>query len=86
VPHLLKEWTTGKINALIPPRPHLSLAGDYDALTPTKGLDRVDAELREAYAKAGAPEAWKLCRYPCGHVETHAMRREVINWLRRWLG
>jgi len=84
VPNLLKEgWTTGKINALIAPRPHLALAGNYDSLTPTKGLDRLDAELKEAYAAAGAPDAWKLLRYPCGHMETHAMRREIIKWLER---
>jgi len=86
VPSLLKEWTTGKINALIAPRPHLALAGNYDLLTPTKGLDRLDAELTAAYAEAGAPEAFKLLRYPCGHVETPAMRKAVLEWLKRWLG
>lgn len=86
VPNLLKEWTTAKINALIAPRPHLALAGDYDILTPAKGLDVVDAELKKAYADAGAPEAWKLSRYPCGHVETHAMRQEALAWFKRWLG
>ena len=86
VPGLLKEWTTAKINALIAPRPHLSLAGNYDILTPPHGLDRIDAELRKVYASAGAPDAWKLVRYPCGHVETHAMRQEAIRWLRKWLG
>src|SRR4030042_5210429 len=74
VPSLLKEWTTAKINALIAPRPHLSLAGNYDILTPPKGLDVIDAELKQVYKAAGAPEAWKLLRYTCGHVETHAMR------------
>ena len=86
VPNLLKEWTTGKINALIAPRAHLSLAGNYDVLTPVKGLDRLDEELTRAYAEAGAPEAWKLLRYPCGHMETHEMRQEIIAWLKRWLG
>src|SRR5437763_16439953 len=31
-----------QINALIAPRPHLSLAGNYDKLTPPAGLDRID--------------------------------------------
>jgi hypothetical protein len=84
VPSLLKEWTTAKINALIAPRPHLALAGEYDILTPPHGLDRIDAELKKAYA--AAPDAWRLLRYPCGHVETHAMRHEVVKWLKRWLG
>lgn len=86
VPGLLKEWTTAKINALIAPRPHLALAGDYDTLTPPKGLDKIDAELKAVYADAGAPDAWKLLRYPCGHVETHAMRREIMLWLDRRIG
>ena len=86
VPNLLKEWTTAKINALIAPRPHLALAGDYDKLTPAKGLDVIDAELKDVYAKAGVPEAWKLLRYPCGHVETHDMRRQIQDWFKRYLG
>lgn len=85
VPGLLKEWSTGKINALIAPRPHLSLAGDLDNLTPPKGLDRLDRELAAAYAESGAPEAWKLSRYPVGHTETEGMRREALEWLGRWL-
>lgn len=85
VPGLLKEWTTGKINALIAPRPHLALAGDLDKLAPVKGLDRVNAELKAAYAEAGAPEAWKLSIYPVGHTETDGMRREALEWLEGWL-
>jgi len=85
VPGLLKEWTTGRINALIAPRPHLALAGDLDKLTPPKGLDRLDVELKTAYARSGASEAWQLSRYPVGHEETPAMRREALAWLRRWL-
>jgi len=85
VPGLLKHFTTADINALIAPRPHLSLAGEYDKLTPPAGLDRIDAALREVYAAAGAPEAWRLVRYGVGHVETAAMRAEIIKWLKRWL-
>jgi hypothetical protein len=85
VPKLLNHFTTGEINALIAPRAHLSLAGIYDLLTPPAGLDRVEAELQQVYLAAGAPEAWKLARYPCGHVETAAMRAEILRWLDRWL-
>lgn len=86
VPGLLKEWTTAKINALIAPRPHLALAGNYDLLTPPQGLDVIDAELKEVYAEEGVSDAWTLLRYPCGHVETPAMRQEIISWLKKWLG
>ncbi len=85
VPGLLKAFTTAEINALIAPRPHLGTAGRYDQLTPVDGLDRIDAELRRVYQAAGAPGAWTLTRYDCGHQETAAMRREVVEYLRKWL-
>ena len=85
VPGLLKHFTTAQINALIAPRAHLSLAGIYDPLTPPDGLDRIDAELREVYAAAGAADAWRLSRYPCGHLETAAMRAEITDFLQTWL-
>ncbi|MGQ9683813.1 MAG: dienelactone hydrolase family protein [Anaerolineae bacterium] len=85
VPRLLQHFTTAEINALIAPRPHLGLAGNYDRLTPPEGLDRIDAGLRAAYAAAGAPEAWRLLRYHCGHMETAAMRAETVAWLQKWL-
>ncbi|NPV78919.1 MAG: alpha/beta hydrolase [Firmicutes bacterium] len=85
VPRLLKYFTTADINSLIAPRPHLSLAGNCDKLTPPVGLDRVDARLREVYAAEGAPEAWKMVRYDTGHFETAAMRAEIVSFLKRWL-
>ncbi len=86
VPGLLKRFTTASINALIAPRAHLSLAGNYDLHTPPAGLDRIDAELKGVYQAEGAAEAWRLLRYDCGHLETAAMRAEVMAWLERWLG
>ncbi len=84
VPRLLKHFTTSQINALIAPRPHLSLAGDRDPLTPSMGLDRIDRELREVYAAWGAASAWRLFRSATEHVETPAMRAEIIAFLRCW--
>jgi dienelactone hydrolase len=85
VPGLLNHFTAAEINALIAPRPHLSLAGDYDPLTPPAGLARIDAALRQVYADQGAAERWSLLRYPIGHFETAAMRAAVVAWLKRWL-
>lgn len=85
VPGLLKRFSAGQINALIAPRPRLSLQGDYDRLTPPAGLDRIDREMRAAYAAAGRPEAWVLKRYPIGHFESADMRAEVMAFLKRWL-
>ncbi|NWG15171.1 MAG: dienelactone hydrolase family protein [Chloroflexi bacterium] len=85
VPGLLKRFTTAQINALIAPRPHLSLAGEYDPLTPPDGLRRINTELRQVYTEAGAPEAWSLLTSPTGHYETAAMRAEVMRFLAKWL-
>lgn len=81
VPGLLRRFDTAGINALIAPRPHLSLAGRYDNLTPEVGLERIDAALRRVYADAGAPDAWKLLVYGAGHIETAEMRAEVMAFL-----
>jgi cephalosporin-C deacetylase-like acetyl esterase len=83
VPNLLKHFTTFGINALIAPRPHLSLAGNYDPLTPPAGLERLDLDLQRLYEAEGAPEAWQLKRYDIGHFETAAMRAEIIAFLAR---
>ncbi len=85
VPQLLKHFTSAQINALIAPRPHLALAGNDDPLTPPAGLQRIDEELRRVYREAGAPDAWQLRRYECGHLETAAMRAEVLAFLQQWL-
>jgi pimeloyl-ACP methyl ester carboxylesterase len=85
VPSLLKHFTSADINALIAPRAHLALAGDFDPLTPAAGLDRIDAELRSVYDAAGARDAWRLSRYATGHFETAAMRAEVLAFLAQWL-
>jgi len=85
VPSLIKHFTTGAINELIAPRVHGSMAGIHDALTPPKGLDRIDAHLRRVYAEAGAADAWQLFRYDFGHGENADMRRDALAFLQRWL-
>lgn len=85
VPGLLKRFTTAGINALIAPRPHLSLAGNHDPLTPREGLDRVDRELQGVYRSMNAPDAWRLFRSDTGHCETRAMRQEVLAFLQSWM-
>lgn len=86
VPGLLKRFSASRINELIAPRPHLSLAGLRDSLTPERGLRRIDRRLRQVYGQMGASEAWKLSAYDCGHLETAEMRSEILLWLKRWLG
>ncbi len=85
VPGLLKHFDTVTINRLIAPRPHLSINGNYDRLTPCKGLDRIDRELTQTYETLGASERWKMLRYNTGHLETAHGRKAVLSWLDRWL-
>jgi hypothetical protein len=85
VPDLLNHFTTAQMNALMAPRPHLSLAGNLDHLTPLAGLDKVDRELQGVYAAAGKPEHWKLLRYDVGHQETPEMREAIRRWFVQYL-
>jgi dienelactone hydrolase len=81
VPGLLVDFTAAAINTLIAPRPHLSLVGRDDPLTPADGVASIDAALRAAYAAAGAVPAWRQSIHPVGHRETPAMRDEVLSFL-----
>lgn len=85
VPDLLNHFTTASINELIAPRPHLSLNGDRDKLTPVPGLIKIDEHLKQVYAEQGKPEAWQMLRYDVGHTETAEMREAVIRFLEKWL-
>jgi hypothetical protein len=85
VPDLLNHFTTSQINGLIAPRPHFGLAGKLDPLTPLKGLEKIDHNLKEVYKHDGAPEAWQLKVYNVGHVETAEMRHDVLAFFKKWL-
>ncbi|MCZ7645742.1 MAG: acetylxylan esterase [Planctomycetota bacterium] len=85
VPNLLKHFSTSSLNALIAPRAHLSLNGNYDKLTPPRGLDTIDRELKKVYRRLGASEKWKMVRRDVAHYETAEMRVEILAWLDRWL-
>jgi len=85
VPSLLEYFDTTSINALIAPRPHLSLAGEYDPLTPSKGLDKIDRILKKVYAQYQVSENWELKRYPVGHRLTAEMMFETLNFFKKHL-
>jgi hypothetical protein len=85
VPDLLNHFSTSDINALIAPRPHFGLAGRFDALTPLKGLEIIDGNLKEVYAEQGAPEAWELKIYDVPHLENAEMREDILAFFRKWL-
>lgn len=85
VPDLLNHFTTSQINGLISPRPHLGVAGKLDPLTPLKGLEKIDKELKEIYRQDGASDAWLLKIYDTGHLETPEMRKDIMEFFRKWL-
>lgn len=85
VPNLLQHFSASEINALIAPRPHLSIIGQRDRLTPASGVDQIDAQMRQIYQAAGVAENWRLSRYDVGHQETAAARTEALDFLERWL-
>ncbi len=84
VPNLLKHFATSDINALIAPRPHLCLAGNNDDLTPKKGLDIVDEQMKIVYGEKNEA-AWEMVRSEQDHIETKEMRDAVKSFLREWL-
>ena len=85
VPSLRKHFTMADINALIAPRPHLSTAGLYDNLTPVAGLEKIEKELLNAYEQMGAKGNFTLKTFPCGHIETRAMREDILKFIQNTL-
>ncbi|GEO08574.1 putative hydrolase YtaP [Segetibacter aerophilus] len=85
VPDLLNHFTTSQINGLISPRPHFGLAGKLDPLTPLKGLEKIDRNLKEIYKHDGASDAWQLKLYNVGHLETAEMRKDIMDFFKQWL-
>jgi hypothetical protein len=85
VPSLLKHFSTADINSLIAPRPHLSVAGAFDRLTPVDGLLKIDKKLKMIYKKFGKEENWQLKIYNTGHRETFQMRCDIIEFLLKYI-
>lgn len=85
VPGLLKHFSTAEINALIAPRPHLSMNGKFDALTPFMGIEKIDTYLKNVYKIFNAEAAWDLQIYNTGHFETTEMKAKGLEFLRKWL-
>jgi dienelactone hydrolase len=82
VPGLLSIASNGNIAGMIAPRPQFVGLGDADPLTPPAASKPALAELRDAYAAAGASAALHVHREPeGGHQETPAMRRALVAFL-----
>ncbi len=85
VPSLLKHFQTHEINELIVPRPHLSVNGRRDSLTPPAGVERVRDHLKPLYARFGKEEDVRIDLFDCGHEELPEMRALISDWLDRHL-
>jgi Abhydrolase family len=85
VPGLLKHFQSHQINELIAPRPRLSLNGRHDPLAPPAGVKRVRDHVLPLYEQYGRREDCRIELLECGHEETPAMRRLVLEWLDRYL-
>lgn len=85
VPGILKEHSTFDIQKLIAPRPRLSLVGREDRLCPMSGVNRLDQQLKESYAKQQKSENWQCKIVSGGHQETKEMRVLWQTFLRNHL-
>lgn len=85
VPSLLKEFNTTGINELIVPRPHLSLNGRKDPLTPPAGVEKIRDNLLPLYRQYGREEDCRIELFDCAHQEMPEMRSLVIDWMHRYL-
>lgn len=85
VPALLKHFTTSQINELIVPRPHLSVNGRKDPLTPPKGVEKIRDQLLPLYRKYGIEADLKIELFDCAHEELPEMRAHILEWMDRYL-
>lgn len=81
VPSLLKHFQTADINELIVPRPHLSVNGRKDPLTPPLGVEKIRDRLRPLYQKYGKAEDCRIDLFDCAHTELPEMRKLILEWM-----
>jgi pimeloyl-ACP methyl ester carboxylesterase len=87
VPGLLAATSTGRLSGLAAPTALLHCVGFADWSTPEDAFRIAEAEVRDAYARAGAGGALRFheARAP-GHEETAEMRAAVSAFLEERLG
>jgi len=85
VPSLLKHFQTADINELIVPRPHLSVNGRLDPLTPALGVEKIRDHLLPLYRKYGREPDCHVELFDSAHVELPEMRKLILEWMDRYL-
>lgn len=81
VPALLKHFQTADINELIVPRPHLSVNGRKDPLTPPLGVEKIRDRMMALYRRYGKEEDCRIELFDCAHVELPEMRKVILAWM-----
>jgi dienelactone hydrolase len=85
VPSLLKQFSTAQVNELIVPRPHLSVNGRKDPLTPPAGVEKIRVTLAPLYRRYGQEKDCRIELYDCAHEELPEMRHAIIDSMSRYL-
>ena len=85
VPGLLRHFSAAGINELIVPRPHISLNGRRDSLTPVAGVEKIRRHLAPLYQRYGREEDLRIELFDAAHEELPEMRRLNEEWLDRHL-
>ncbi len=85
VPSLLEHFEAHQINELTVPRPHLSVNGRKDPLTPPAGVERIRDHLRPLYRKYGKEQDCRVELFDCAHQELPEMRKLLLEWMDRYL-
>jgi hypothetical protein len=85
VPSLLKHFQTADINELIVPRPHLSVNGRRDPLTPALGVEKIRGFLLPLYRKYGREADCHIELFDSAHVELPEMRKLILEWVDHYL-
>jgi dienelactone hydrolase len=81
VPSLLRHFQTADINELIVPRPHLSVNGRQDPLTPPAGVEKIRGRMTPLYREYGKEEDCHIELFDCAHVELPEMRKLILQWM-----
>ena len=83
VPSLLKHFQSAEISELIVPRPHLSVNGRRDPLTPPAGVEKIRDFLLPLYRKHGNESDCLIELFDCAHEELPEMRKLILRWMDR---
>ncbi len=84
-PLLPRDLDFPEILGLRAPAPSLVLHSTEDPLFTNTEVDVSEEILADVYRRAGAPEAFRLARYPGGHKLDVPMQKEAFDWLDRWI-